>query len=140
MLKGCRFVENIAVHVNSYFDYVTAIVAPDEVNIRKLAKELVKSTDDLTKLYQDEDLEKAVVNELAEFGAENGLIPMELPAFVKLVPEKWTPLNGLVTESLKIKRKQVYKFYGYTINSMYNNNDYNNNECNNNDYSFLTKQ
>ena len=111
--------ENIAVHVNPYFDYVTAIVTPDEVNIRKLAKELGKSTDDLTELYQDEDLEKAVVNELAEFGAENGLIPMELPAFVKLVPEKWTQKNGFITETLKIKRKQIYLYYKDLIDAMY---------------------
>lgn len=111
--------QNIAIHVNPYADYVTAIVSPDEESIRQLAKELGKSTDDLANLYADKDLEKAVVDELARFGAANGLLPVEVPAQVKLVPEKWTPENGLVSETQKTKRKQVYTYYKRSIDAMY---------------------
>ena len=119
ILKSCRLVENIVIHVNPYCDYVTAIVSPDEASIRKLAEELGKHTDDLSRLYRDEDLEKAVVDELTEFGTANGLIPVEVPAYVKLVPEKWTPENGLLTETLKTRRNQIYAFYKDAIDAMY---------------------
>lgn len=112
--------ENIAIHVNPYRDYVTAIVSPNEVNIRELAEKLGKDTDDLGRLYRDEDLEKAVVDELTKFGTANGLIPMEVPVYVKLVTEKWTPENGLVTETLKTRRKQIYANYRHLIDEMYN--------------------
>lgn len=119
ILQGCRLVENIAIHVNGYYDFVTAIVSPNEANIREMAKELGKSSDDLESLCKDPDLEKAVVDELAKFGKANGLIPVEVPAYVKLVPEKWTKENGLVSETQKTRRKQVYKYYENSIETMY---------------------
>ena len=105
--------------MNPYWDYVTAIISPNEADIRKLAEELGKDTEDLGRLYRDEDLEKAVVDELTKFGTTNGLIAMEIPAYVKLVPEKWTPESGLITETLKIRRKRVYAFYKHLIDAMY---------------------
>lgn len=98
---------------------MTAIVSPNETNIRKLAEELGKDTADLNRLYRDENLEKAVVDELTKFGMANELIDMEVPAYVKLVPEKWTPESGLVTETMKTRRKRVYEFYKDLIDSMY---------------------
>ena len=111
--------ENIAIHVNSYSDFVTAIVCPDEESIRELAKKLGKCADDLNELYRNEDLEKAVVDELVAFGTANGLIPLEVPAVVRLVPEKWTPANGLLSETLKVRRRQIYAFYKDLIDEMY---------------------
>ena len=105
--------------MNPYFDFATAIVAPDETNICKLAEELGKDTGDLGRLYGDKELEKAVADELNRFGIENGLIPFELPAHVKLVPEKWTSESGLITETKKIRRKQVYLFYKHLLDAMY---------------------
>lgn len=107
------------IHVSPYADYVTAIVSPNEESIRELAKELAKDANDLSALYQDADMEKAVVDELVRFGTANGLIPMELPAQVRLVPEKWTPASGLVTETLKTRRKPIYAFYRDSIKAMY---------------------
>lgn len=118
VLRSCRLVENIAVHVNSYCDFVTALVSPNEENIRELANELGKRTD-LTELYKDEDLEKAVVDELTRFGTANGLVPVEVPAQVKLVPEKWTPESGLLSETMKVRRRQIYAYYKPLIDAMY---------------------
>ena len=86
---------------------MTAIVSLDEANIRQLAEELGKCSDDLNRLCKDEDLEKAVVDELTKFGTANGLILVEVSAYVKLAAEKWTPTSGLVTETLKTRRKQT---------------------------------
>ena len=119
VLNGCRLVDKIAVHVNGYFDFATAIVVPNEENIRQLAAALGKRLDDLIGLYKDADLEKAVAEELIRFGMENGLVLLELPAYVRLVPEKWTTENGLVTETKKIRRKPIYQFYKELIDSMY---------------------
>lgn len=60
-----------------------------------------------------------MVDERTKFGLANGLIAMEIPAYVKLVREKWTPLNGLLTETLKTRRKRVCEFYKPLIDSMY---------------------
>ena len=109
----------MALHVNPYCTFVTALIVPDEENIRKLAEELGKRNDDLVSLYSDEDLEKAVVKELTRFGLANGLIAVEVPARVKLVAERWTPENGLLTETLKTRRRQIYAFYKDSLDAMY---------------------
>ena len=99
--------------MNSY--NITAVVSPDEENVRKRAKALGEKTNYLAKLYSDKDLLKVVVDELARFGAANGLIPVEVPVRVRLIPEKWTSKNSLVSEPLKVRRRQIYTFYKDSI-------------------------
>ena len=118
-LACCQYVENIALHVKSYYNFVTAIISPNQEAICKLAKTLGKSTDDLAKLYEDEQVNRAVVEELARLGTANGLIQLELPAYVKLVKERWTPQNGLLSENAKIRRQKIYAFYKNEIDELY---------------------
>lgn len=116
---NCPYVEHIAVHVNSYYNFVTALVCPNEQRICQLAEAMHKSTDHLDKLYEDEEVKRAVVDELARFGIANGLIRLEVPAYVKLLRGKWTPENGLLTETLKLRRQHIYTFYKDAINELY---------------------
>ena len=43
----------------------------------------------------------------------------EIPAKVKFVEEIWLPDTGLVTDSLKLKRKAIEKFYATQIDELY---------------------
>lgn len=119
VLMHCSYVEHIVLHVNSYYNFVTAIVCPNEQRIRELAETMHKGTVDLDELYEDEEMKAVVVEELAKFGMANGLIRLEVPAFVKLVRGKWTPENGLLTESLKIRRQRIYAAYKDAIDELY---------------------
>ena len=61
-----------------------------------------------------------------EFGKEmlthcskQGLERFETPTKFKFVKEIWLPDSGLVTDSLKLKRKEIEKFYENDINKIY---------------------
>jgi long-chain acyl-CoA synthetase len=44
---------------------------------------------------------------------------MEIPAKIKLCSKEWTTTSALVTPALKIRRKNIQKFYQLDINRMY---------------------
>jgi long-subunit acyl-CoA synthetase (AMP-forming) len=48
-----------------------------------------------------------------------GLTRFEIPQAYLFVPESWLPDSGLVTDSLKIKRKAVQDFYADKIKQFY---------------------
>jgi long-chain acyl-CoA synthetase len=64
-------------------------------------------------------LEKSLVKEVSVFCLSRGLTRFEIPTKMKLVKEAWLPDTGLVTDSLKIKRKEVDKFYAKEIEALY---------------------
>jgi long-chain acyl-CoA synthetase len=43
----------------------------------------------------------------------------EIPGKVKFVEEIWLPDTGLVTDSLKLKRKAIENFYAKQIDEVY---------------------
>ena len=119
ILKNCGYVENIVLHGNSYYNHLIALVQPNKASVCKLAESLGKNTDDLARLYEDDDTRRAVLNELIRFGKANGLTSMEVPYLVKLCPEVWTPQNKLLTATLKTSRAQVCVHYRTAINDLY---------------------
>ena len=48
-----------------------------------------------------------------------GVERFETPAKLIFVKEIWTPDTGLVTDSLKLKRKQLEQFYAAEISAAY---------------------
>ena len=66
-------------------------------------------------------LEKLVLTEIQKHSLKGGrLEKLEIPKVVKLVSEVWTPDSGLVTASLKVKRKNIQEHYQSVIDRMYN--------------------
>jgi long-chain acyl-CoA synthetase len=43
----------------------------------------------------------------------------EIPSKIKFVEEIWLPDTGLVTDSMKLKRKQIEQFYSNDIEALY---------------------
>ncbi len=43
----------------------------------------------------------------------------EIPKKIKLCKEAWTPETDLVTQSLKLKRRNIATFYAQSIKAMY---------------------
>ena len=63
-----------------------------------------------------EKLSKETIN----YSLKQGLERFEVPTAFKFVEEVWLPDTGLVTDSLKLKRKEVEKFYKKDIEKLYN--------------------
>ncbi len=60
-----------------------------------------------------------MTKELFKFSTSVGLSRMEIPAKIKLCSKEWTTTSALVTPALKIRRKNIQKFYQLDINCMY---------------------
>lgn len=87
--------------------------------MNKLAEELGKDSFSFPQLCQDEDVIAAVKHVLTDHGMKSGLQRVELPSQIKLCSEDWLPDNGLVTASLKVRRKQIEEFYKQDIVRLY---------------------
>lgn len=57
--------------------------------------------------------------ELAAHCLKQGLERFEIPTKTKFVKEIWLPDSGLVTDSLKLKRREIEKYYEKEIKSIY---------------------
>ena len=70
-------------------------------------------------LDQDVKLLSKLQAELHQHCVRQGLERFEIPFKLLFVKEVWTPDTGLVTDSLKLKRKMLENFYKHDINLIY---------------------
>ncbi|KAJ8960894.1 hypothetical protein NQ318_020193 [Aromia moschata] len=118
-LKTCPLIDNICVYGDSTKNFCVALVVPNQQQLVDLAKK--KGIEDKTfeELCIDAEVEKVVVQELADHGKKSKLEKFEIPAAIKLVTEVWSPDMGLVTAAFKLKRKDIQERYKHEINRMY---------------------
>ena len=72
-------------------------------------------------ICNDNIIRQLILESIKETGREGGLNPIEIPVDTFITAEEWNPSNGLVTASLKLRRKQVTDHYRVQIDHMYNN-------------------
>ncbi len=70
-------------------------------------------------LEADRTLVKTLTDEVARLCLSKHVARFEVPTKLKFVAEIWLPDTGLVTDSLKIKRIQIDKFYHKEIREIY---------------------
>ena len=120
--KNCPFASNLFVYGSSSYDRTVVILVPDEAALCKLVDELKMDPQlchDLAQMCRNEQIIDIVTQSIAEIATRSGLSKVERPAKVILVPDQWTPENGLTTASLKNRRKQLVDKYADTIRQAY---------------------
>uniref|UniRef100_A0A1I8GAK1 long-chain-fatty-acid--CoA ligase n=1 Tax=Macrostomum lignano TaxID=282301 RepID=A0A1I8GAK1_9PLAT len=106
------FVEQLCVYGDSFKDHTVAIVVPKKTQVMQLAEKLGISGDtDATgdsyeSLLKNKAIKDAVLKDL-QSKAAGKVERFELPTRVYLTSEQWTPESGLVTDALKLKRRQL---------------------------------
>ncbi len=70
-------------------------------------------------LESSKELMQLLTKELLDHCLKQGLDRFEIPTRIKFVKEIWLPDTGLVTDSLKLKRKEIEKFYQKEIEALY---------------------
>lgn len=84
-------------------------------HLQEMVNEFVRLMDD-----DDDGPRRAFEKELFEHCVrQGGLERFEVPTRVKFVHETWLPDSGLVTDSLKLKRREIEKFYENDIKRVY---------------------
>lgn len=68
---------------------------------------------------KNEKFMSKIVKQLIDHCLGQSVDRFEAPTKIKFVKESWLPDTGLVTDSLKIKRKEIDKFYQKEISQLY---------------------
>ncbi|CAH1987078.1 unnamed protein product [Acanthoscelides obtectus] len=118
-LKTLPLVENLCVYGDSTKNFCVALVVPSLDELPKFAERLGITGKSFEELCDDERVQKAVTQQLAEHGRKCKLHRFEIPTVVKLISEIWSPESGLVTAAFKLKRKDIQDRYRNEIKRMY---------------------
>ncbi len=115
-IKLSMFVENAMVHgANKPFNVV--VIVPDWLVVIPWAKEQGLSSEDPKELIKDpkiiELMDREIKNTCREFAS------YEIPKKKVLLPEAFTPENGILTPTLKLKRREVHDRFGDMIEGLY---------------------
>ncbi|KAH7971733.1 hypothetical protein HPB52_002390 [Rhipicephalus sanguineus] len=120
ILKTCPLVDNMFAYGSSLHTYLVAFVTPNYKQILRLGMQHGKKENaTLKELCEDGDVSKAAVDLILAFARASGLQKTEVPLKIKLCPEEWMPDSGLVTPTLKLRRKPLQMHYQRDIDEMY---------------------
>src|SRR2546423_702762 len=97
--------------VPSLHNFVVAVVLPDKEQMSKLVEKLGLKDSAPQTLYSDEKVGQGVLSSIQQTASRLGLRKIETPRRVFVAADDWTPESGLVTPSLKIRRKAIHDFY-----------------------------
>ena len=117
-IKESSFIENVMV-IGANQKVASAIIVPHLVKVREWANQQgVEYADDraLIALPQTISLIQKEVENI-----NKTLAPHEQIRKPRLVTDDWTPLNGLLSQTLKLKRNTLHQHYAYLINDIYKN-------------------
>ncbi|KAI6193899.1 AMP-binding domain-containing protein [Aphelenchoides besseyi] len=110
-------IDNICVYGDSNRDFLIALVVPNKKNVEKLANENGISGSWEEKC-DNKKLGELLVKQLSS-SVSGKLNKTEIPKTVIVCHDPWTPANGMLTEALKLKRKEIEKNYEKQIKEAY---------------------
>lgn len=94
------------------------LVVPDFDNLAAWAEEKGIDTKDRESLARDPRVQQLMEQET--LGSLEGLARYEMPKKVAVIADEFTVENGILTPTLKVKRREVEKRYGEAIEELYN--------------------
>ena len=96
------------------------IRSQEDLGISKSQKTINKKIAELKQMLDESpEVLTRLQLELTDHCKRQGIERFETPAKLIFVKEIWTPDTGLVTDSLKLKRKQLEQFYAAEISAAY---------------------
>jgi long-chain acyl-CoA synthetase len=114
-LKLSRYIANVMVHgANQGFN--VAVVVPDFESIKPWAEERGMTSSEAA-LLKDPALMSLLRDEIDKYGAE--FKQFEKVKKIALAAEDFTTENGMLTPSMKLKRRNVLAFYTDAIDALY---------------------
>ncbi|MCL1973927.1 MAG: long-chain fatty acid--CoA ligase [Bacteroidetes bacterium] len=119
-LKESSFVENVMV-IGENHKTASAIIVPDLPTLRSWAKEQGLSYTDDHSLILLPEVIKHITNEVEK--TNKSLAFHEQIRKPKLSIDEWTPVNGFLSQTLKLKRNVLIRHYADLINEIYRHED-----------------
>lgn len=116
------FISQIFVHGDSLQAFLVAVCVPDEAVLSRYASTTYGLENcSMAQMAQDPRLRKDILDDLTKLGKDAGLASFEQVKALHIHPELMTVENGLLTPTMKVKRKDVAKYFHLQIENMYNN-------------------
>lgn len=112
-LKLSPFIANVMIHGTNK-PYNVALVVPDPDALQAWAAANGKGMDGIA---DDPDLKKHVEDQIAQYGAS--FKGYERPRKFVITLEDFTTENGLLTPTMKLKRRNVLQKYGEVLEALY---------------------
>jgi long-chain acyl-CoA synthetase len=114
-IKFSPYIENAMVE-GANKQYNVAIIIPDQPNMEIWAKENGVSGS-YEEIVNDDKVKQLMMDEIARLCKEYARY--ELPRKILMVAEPFTTENGILTQTLKLKRREVMKLYGDAMEALY---------------------
>jgi len=117
--KDSILVENVCAYGDADREYPIALVLPNKAALTKWATEKNVPHDSVEHLLQNKETEKYVLAAIVAAARKANLKDIEIVRAVILLPDEWTPDNGLLTAAMKIQRAKIYEKYKDRIAKAY---------------------
>lgn len=122
LFRTCAYASNLLVYGSSCYANTIVILVPDEAALCKVVDDLELDPalrHDLAAMCSNKQIIDLVTRSIHDIAVNSALSKVETPAKVILVPDQWTPENGLTTASLKNRRKPLVDKYADLIRKSY---------------------
>ncbi|CAG8559158.1 8446_t:CDS:2 [Diversispora eburnea] len=116
--KSTMFVGNVCIFADSFQARPVAAILPVEARVLDLAKDM-RIEGGFEELCKNAEIKKAILTACNEQGKRANFKPVEFLADIILLPDEWTPENGLLTAANKIVRIEIKKKYEEQIKLLY---------------------
>ncbi|MFH4973943.1 hypothetical protein AB6A40_000652 [Gnathostoma spinigerum] len=112
------YIDNIYVHGDSKRDFLVALVVPNHKNLLEVAQQIGLESQDISWLCKQKEIIDEYLSLIKTYCTDK-LYRAEIPQRIYLCPEAWTSASGLLTEALKLRRKNIEKKFSKEIRMMY---------------------
>ena len=100
-------------------DFIVALVVIHPQYCKQWAKTNGLANESLSSLTKNEKLKKEILKDFEGIAKQAGKKGFEQIKNVVLIEEEWTPENGMLTNSMKLKRQDINKRWMKDIDRLY---------------------
>jgi len=115
-LNESTYIESSLV-IGSNQKVASAIIIPNSTQVQDWAAHHKMVFQDLENLYQTKEINDLIHQEIER--VNKSLAPHEQIKFFRIVNDEWTTANGLLSQTLKLRRAQLNKYYEKLIAAIY---------------------
>lgn len=119
-LKLLQVIDNCCVYAKAFKNSTIVLITPNPKKIIEFAHSIgLEDVTDAKEASANQELIKKFTKLIEQHCLKQGLERFEIPQRIKFVDEIWLPDTGLVTDSLKLKRRNIEVFYAKEIDALY---------------------
>ncbi|XP_057672169.1 long-chain-fatty-acid--CoA ligase 4-like isoform X2 [Diorhabda carinulata] len=118
-LTTCSIIDCVCIIAEPTKSFCVALVVANQERLLNLAASKFNLNKTFEELCDDQNITKDILVQIKKHAKHVMLEKFEIPERITLVKEVWTPDSGLVTATLKLKRKAIEQYYSEAIKKMY---------------------